>query len=530
MRYRINQIKLGLDQGEDQLLEKLVGKLGKHAAGAAPQNLAIAKESVDARDKENIQLVYTLDFDLDRKLPEKIMKRLNITLWKDESYRPAVPLADAKPLEGRPVVVGFGPCGMFAALILAQQGYRPIVLERGASMEERTAQVREFWEGGRLLPDSNVQFGEGGAGTFSDGKLTTQIKDSRIKKVLSEFVEAGAPAEILYRNKPHIGTDLLREVVVNIRNKIIEKGGEIRFNTRFTGLDIENGRLKAVHAAQVGAEKENREHCNGEHQTIETQALILALGHSARDTFKVLYEAGIPMSQKPFSMGLRIQHPQALIDRAQYGKSYERLGAADYKLSHRCSCGRGVYTFCMCPGGEIICASSEDGGLVVNGMSYHRRDSGYANSALLVDVKTQDFGSEHPLAGVEFQRKYEALAFENAGGKYQPPACSLGDFLDDTPEGKKVSGSIPDFAADCIKEALPHLGRKLKGFDSRDAVLKAVESRSSSPVRMERNHDFESPVQGIYPAGEGAGYAGGITSAAVDGIRVAEKIISKYRI
>lgn len=498
MRYRIHQIKLNIDD-DHSVFEKAIKKKLKRR-DLVISDIAIVKESIDARKKPDVKLVYSLDFSCEEKLP------------LDEATAGDYQVPKAKEVFKRPVIAGFGPCGMFAGLILAEAGMKPIIIERGQAVDDRMKAVNEFWNGGKLDPESNVQFGEGGAGTFSDGKLTTGIKDVRIFKVLREFVDAGADEVIMYKQKPHIGTDRLVEIVKNIRHKIEALGGEVMFGTRLEDIITEtiDGKtvLKAIETSKG---------------VIETDSLVLAIGHSARDTFKMLYDNGLPMEQKPFSIGVRIEHPQELINKAQYGdpKLAEKLGAADYKLNHRCENGRGVYTFCMCPGGHVINASSEPETAVTNGMSNSGRDGDFANSGLLVDVRTEDFGSEHPLAGVEFQRKYERLAFEMGEGKL--PKTSYGNFKADSDD--KVRCSLPRFASESIIEAMPYLGRKLKGFDSNEAIMTAVETRSSSPVRIRRDENLQTSISGVYPAGEGPGYAGGIMSAAVDGIKVAEKII-----
>lgn len=507
-RYRINQIKLNIGEGHDKLAAAVCRRLKK--PGLKIYDIEIIRESVDARRKPDVKLVYTLDFSCNEKLklPESHKKDYDALTKEIKGGR----------IAGRPVIAGFGPCGIFAALILAEAGMKPLVIERGQPVDDRIKSVERFFSGGRLDTESNVQFGEGGAGTFSDGKLTTGIKDIRISKVLKEFVLAGAGGEILYKQKPHIGTDKLRGIVKNLRKKIEAMGGEIRFNTKLDGLVTEKAgdgrKLKAVRTVDRG----------GISELIETDCLILAIGHSARDTFRMLFEEGFEMEQKPFSIGVRIQHPQSVIDRSQYGNEEiaKRLGAADYKLNHRCENGRGVYTFCMCPGGEVINASSEEKTAVTNGMSNSAREGRFANSGLLVDVRTSDFPSDHPLAGVEFQRKYERLAYENGGGKL--PVTDYGSFRAKADD--PVRKSLPDFASEAIIEAMPFLGRKLKGFDSEDSSMTAVETRSSSPVRISRDEDHCSNIAGVYPAGEGPGYAGGIMSAAVDGIKTAEKIMN----
>ncbi len=524
MRYRIHQIKLNIDQGPEAFEGAIRKALKKRDLDI--RDISIVKESIDARKKPDVKLVYTLDFTSD------------VVLKLDEAKTVDYDSLLAEKLQGedickgmkntRPVIAGFGPCGMFAALILAQAGLKPVVIERGEDVDSRIESVQRFWEQGKLDTESNVQFGEGGAGTFSDGKLTTGIKDIRIAKVLQEFVKAGADNAILYKQKPHIGTDQLRGIVKNIRKKIIELGGEVRFNTRLDQIIMEEkGDVRSLKAVKVCRTLRNTSLCETPPEmiceTIETDRLVLAIGHSARDTFEMLHAEGIVMEQKPFSIGVRIEHPQKMIDEAQYGDAglAKKLGAADYKLNHRCENGRGVYTFCMCPGGEVINASSETETAVTNGMSNSARDSYYANSGLLVDVRTSDFGSDHPLAGVEFQRKYEHLAYENGGGRL--PVTNYGTFI--SSDQDPVRNSLPRFASDAIIEAMPYLGRKLRGFDSEDARMTAVETRSSSPVRIFRDEGYEASIRGIYPSGEGPGYAGGIMSAAVDGIRTAEKIM-----
>ena len=770
--YRIHQIKLKLGESTDCLPQKILKLIGNRELLISEWH--IVKESIDARDKKHIRLVYSVDFTAVYKKNPKKQARLaaNPKLKLEEApnlaYVPAVyegetcaaedenraeepstprsfrenrsgikenenraeeplpparqalkperklqqdraeepllparqnakperklqqdknlptsqtempqprsgmpePLPSARVLRDRPIIVGFGPAGMFAALILAQAGLRPLVLERGQEVDARTASVERFWREGTLNEQSNVQFGEGGAGTFSDGKLTTGIKDARIRKVLEEFVAAGAPKEILYKQKPHIGTDVLRLVVKNIREEIKRLGGEVRFNTLVEDLRVEDGRVSGVICAQDGAETDHESGAQPQEQNcgdlapklaqnsedsrgarafqdtqppangggdlapqnaqksengcgiptrcLPCQTVIFAMGHSARDTFRRLRARGIAMSQKPFSVGVRIEHPQDMIDIAQYGAPGRELGLppADYKLSWRCENGRGVYTFCMCPGGKVVIASSQAGGVVTNGMSYHDRASGIANSALLCDVRTSDFGSDDVLAGVIFQEKLEHQAFLAGGSSYAPPRCTWGELRNG--QAPQVESCLPNFAVAALREAMPHLGRKLQGFDNPDAMVTAVETRSSSPVRFARNADYEGicsaaagtarskfagtphyaadavmldastretgistnaphhaadavmldavmqetgistnaphyaadavPCEnsmttvgnvtepadgktliGFYPCGEGAGYAGGIMSAAVDGIRVAETIIRKWK-
>lgn len=491
---------------------------------------SITKKSVDARKKAEIYLVYTLDAELNN---EKSI--LNKHQSKDIFPTPAIiqpklHFGDEK-LQQRPVVVGMGPAGLFAALSLAKNGYRPIVLERGEDVDSRTGKINTFWNGGKLDTESNVQFGEGGAGTFSDGKLTTLINDLRCNDVLKEFVNAGAPHEIMYKSKPHIGTDLLRTVVKNIRKAIISYGGDVRFNSKVTDFIIKDEEITALEI-------------NGE-ERLDCSVVILAIGHSARDTFEVLNERGIDMCRKPFSIGVRIEHPQEVINRAQYGNQAGNpvLGAADYKLSYHAKNGRSAYTFCMCPGGYVVAAASEGNHIVTNGMSEYKRDGANANSALLVGVNPEDFPGQHPLAGVDFQRKWEHIAFKLGGSNYKAPVQLTGDFLTDcrsTGFGlirptympgvtfASIKDCLPDYVIETMKEAIIHFDTKLKGFAMPDGILTGVETRSSSPVRISRDADFISNIKGLYPIGEGAGYAGGIMSSAVDGIKASEKVMEKY--
>lgn len=557
--YRIHQIILRPGESADCLPEKILKKLGSSDRGLVISQWKIVKESIDARDKTDIKLVYSVDFTVasaanpKKKATLKLKNRQGLEIAPDMNYKQAVTMTGAPCMTQRPVIVGFGPAGMFAGLILARAGYRPLILERGQDVDARTASVEKFWKTGLLDTESNVQFGEGGAGTFSDGKLTTGIKDPRIRKVLNELVSAGGPEDILYKQKPHIGTDILRTVVKSIREEIKSLGGEIRFGCRVEDIAIEEdvtehgsqGREGGSQSRECGSEVRKcpisritgviiKSGDRPEEEHITCEAVVFAIGHSARDTFRWLHEKGIDMAQKPFSIGVRIEHPQEMVDIAQYGASAEELGLppADYKLSYRCKNGRGVYTFCMCPGGEVVVASSQEAGVVTNGMSYHDRGSGTANSALLCDVRVSDFGSDHVLAGVEFQEKYERLAYENGGRSYRAPRCTWGQFR--SAEAAAVENSLPEFAAQAIREAMPYLGKKLKGFDRDDAVMTAVESRSSSPVRFARDESMTGSLggcvlEGFYPCGEGAGYAGGIMSAAVDGIKAAEAIIKKWK-
>ena len=538
MKLRLTQIKQKLDDWQLPL-ERLAAR-ALRIRESEVVSAKLRRKSVDARDKSDVHFPLTLDVETAR--PIRPLPRGAEALSErggeaGVTARPLPPHRNGEvPCRGggglsRPVVVGLGPAGLFAGLTLAEAGLAPIVIERGRPVDQREKDVEAFWNGGTLDPMSNVQFGEGGAGTFSDGKLNSGIKDPRCRRVLEEMHRAGAPESILWQAKPHVGTDHLKAMVKNLREQIIALGGDVRFETKLTGLEIKTGRMKA--AVLEGTEGR---------YALEVDAVILAVGHSARDTFGMLVEAGAAMSRKPFAIGARIEHRQDRINRAQYGTAagHPALGAADYKLAVHLPGGRSVYTFCMCPGGQVVAAASEAGGVVVNGMSLYARDGENANSALLVNVLPEDFGGDDPLAGVRFQQRWERAAFEAGGGDYRAPAQRVGDFLarrpSDGPGGVTPSyrpgvkwgsldGCLPAFVTQAMREALPLLDRKLKGFAHPDAVLIGVETRSSSPVRIERDENCVSNIVGLYPCGEGAGYAGGIMSAAVDGIRSAEAII-----
>ena len=525
MRYRIDEIKLTAEEYADEakriehIRTKALAKIAKHVQDAGDSGrIEILRESIDARKKPDVMAVFSVCIETDRKLPLKEVK-------ETEDPLSGLPTYDIK--RPRPVIAGFGPCGMFAALTLALRGANPIIIERGKPVDERVRDVERFWQEGALDTESNVQFGEGGAGTFSDGKLTTGVKDERKKWVLERFVEAGADGDILYKSKPHIGTDRLRMIIPRIRERIIELGGEVRFCTRLDGIRTQDGKLTGLIVSEPAKQRSYE---------IETEDLILATGHSAEDTMRMLLEEGMEMSPKPFSIGVRIEHPQEDINRAQYGDPdlAEIFGPAEYKLNHRCENGRGVYTFCMCPGGRVINAASAAGRALTNGMSDHDRAGEYANSGLLVDVRIEDFyDGTDPMSGVAFQQEYEKRAGElakgNAGeddtGPAALPQTTYGRFRDE--EGDHVRSCLPGFAAESIVEAMPHLGRKLVGFDSDGAKMTAVETRSSSPVRIKRDDRLQSSIPGIIPAGEGPGYAGGIMSSAIDGMRAAEAVLRK---
>ena len=523
---RVGNIRVPLDFDFSQLERYCTDELG--IPESSLRSVKLSKKSVDARKKNDVH--FNISLDIAAKNEPKLLKRLKNAVSVDK-YTYDVPHVKA---DSRPVIVGFGPAGMFAALVLAKAGVRPIVLERGYDVDSRVKAVAAFRSTGKLDTECNIQFGEGGAGTFSDGKLTTGIKDKRIRYVLEKLVEFGAPDEILYMAKPHIGTDRLRETVKQLRIRVTELGGEVRFGARFCGYETKNGHITA--AVYTDTEGEHR---------IDTDSLILATGHSARDVFELLYDRGVDLSQKNFAVGVRIEHLRADIDKAMYGDfaGHAALKAADYKLVVHLPNGRALYTFCMCPGGEVVAASSEEGRLAVNGMSCFARDAVNSNSALLVNVGSEDYGSDHPLAGMHFQRRLEERAYTAGGGSYSAPVCTVGELMDKKlgegfgrvapsyiPAVKKALPDeyLPDYICESLRLGIAEMGRKIRGFDDREAVLTGIESRSSSPVRINRGDDLQSlSVRGLYPCGEGAGYAGGIVSAAVDGMKCAEAVIGK---
>ncbi len=539
---RLTEIKLPLHHTEEELPAAIVETLGIKSDELL--SFSIFKRSYDARKKSSILLIYHLDVTLsdenEKAVLEKFAKQAFVKESPDTSYKFVAQAPTDFPAENqdRPIVIGFGPCGILAALVLAQMGLKPIVIERGQAVKQRTQDTWELWKNGKLKTESNVQFGEGGAGTFSDGKLYSQVKDKQFlgRKVLNEFVKAGAPEEILMVSKPHIGTFKLVKMVENMRNEIISLGGEIRFDSKVESIQRElDGDTPNNSGKITGVTLSNGETLHGEH-------IILAIGHSARDTFEMLLEYGVFIEPKAFSIGFRIEHPQSVIDKARFGEEAGNpiLGAADYSLVHHCKNGRSVYSFCMCPGGTVVAAASEDGGVVTNGMSQYSRNERNANAAIVVGIDPEVDFPGYPLAGIDLQRDLEKLAYEVGGGDFIAPAQLVGDFLKNKPSTElgtvkpsykpgialgDLTQVLPSYAVAAIREAIPKFDDKIRGFAMADAILTGVETRTSAPICIQRGKDFQSiNTRGLYPAGEGAGYAGGIFSAAIDGIKVAQAV------
>ncbi|POP51040.1 NAD(P)/FAD-dependent oxidoreductase [Zhongshania marina] len=536
---RLTDLKLPLNHSDDELRSAILGKLS--LADAELRDFSIFKRSYDARKKGNILLIYLLDLNLTADAEQRLLadKKLSniVRPSPDTEYKFLAQAPENFPSadQQRPVIIGFGPCGILAALVMAQMGLKPIVLERGQDVRQRTKDTWGLWRERKLNTESNVQYGEGGAGTFSDGKLYSQVKDRRFlgRKVMSEFVKAGAPEEILMVSKPHIGTFKLVKMVENIRAEITRLGGEIRFNTK-------------VETAHREANTDDQDQItglslsNGEY--LPTRHVVLAIGHSARDTFEMLLQQGVYIEPKPFSIGFRIEHPQSVIDKARFGEQagHPILGAADYKLVHHCKNGRSVYSFCMCPGGTVVAATSEEGRVVTNGMSQYSRNERNANAAIVVGIEPEKDYPDHVLAGIDLQRELETLAYHLGGENYNAPAQLVGDYLRNTPSSElasvtpsykpgvslgDLSKALPDFANEAIREAIPAFDKQIKGFAMNDAILTGVETRTSSPICIKRGKDYQNlNTRGLYPAGEGAGYAGGILSAGIDGIKVAEAV------
>lgn len=529
---RLTELRLPIDHADVALKRAVLQRLNLPESDLV--SLSVFKRAVDARRPKAIVWTYTLDLEItdEARLLRNFSGDRNITQAPDMEYHHVRSLQKAP--HKRPIVIGAGPCGYFAALILSEMGFRPIIIERGKIVRERTKDTFGFWRKRILNPESNAQFGEGGAGTFSDGKLYSQVKDPRFlgRKVLTEFVKAGAPPEILYVSKPHIGTFRLVSMVEELRSKIMALGGEFRFDTRVERLIIGKDRegTRRVEGVQLH-----------DGSVLESEHVVLAVGHSARDTFRMLYDEGVYIEAKPFSIGCRIEHPQSLIDRARLGPNAgnKLLGAADYKIVHHCENGRSVYSFCMCPGGTVVATASEPGRVVTNGMSQYSRNERNANAGIVVGISPDDYPG-HVLAGIEFQRKWEAAAFEAGGRDYSAPGQRVGDFIRGVastefgsvlPSYKPgvtptdLARCLPDYVVAAMRDALPAFGKQIRGFDMEDAVLTGVETRTSSPISIKRGEDFQSlNTRGLYPAGEGAGYAGGILSAGIDGIKVAESV------
>ncbi|MDP4177263.1 MAG: hypothetical protein Q8900_02850 [Bacillota bacterium] len=536
MAIRINNLTVNLDE-DISIIKMKAAKILKISESDIDK-IKIIRESIDARKKDNIKFNYSVDVFAEKE--DKIVSkcRSKDVILSEKIYSSDLKFGDKKMLH-KPIIVGMGPAGMFAGLLLARNGYKPLIVERGQNVDERTETVNKFWKDGTLNLNSNVQFGEGGAGTFSDGKLTTRIKDHRCDFILEELVKKGSPEEIIYSGKPHIGTDILKKVVKNIREEIISLGGEVQFNSTFQSFTSKD---KRITSAVVNCEE------------IPCEAIILAIGHSSRDTYEMLYNKNVFMSPKDFAIGVRIEHLREKINESQYGRfaNHPKLKTADYRLVHKSEIfNRGIYSFCMCPGGEVVAAASEDSRLVTNGMSYYNRNMENSNSALVVTVNTSDFDNipdfsgNNILKGMEFQRYYESLAFKAGGGNYIAPIQLTGDFLKDKVSSKlgnvnpsykpgyefrNLNECLPSYVTGALKEGILIFDKKLKGFADVNAVMTGIESRTSAPVRIERNEKLQSvSFSGLYPAGEGAGFAGGIVSAAVDGIKAAESIMEEWK-
>jgi hypothetical protein len=527
---RVRQIKILVSNDSLDAVKKACARVLRISIKDI-ETIIIHRKSLDARYKPQLYFVYDVDIKTSKDKENLILKRnRSVNILKISNNKYVFKITGNKELINRPVIVGAGPTGLFCGYILAKYGYKPIIVERGEQIEKRVKSVENFWNNNNLNLESNVQFGEGGAGTFSDGKLVTQIKDieGRGRQVMDIFISAGAPEEIKYLNKPHIGTDLLRNIIINLRNKIVGMGGEFYYNTKLTNIRIKDNKIKALEL-------------NGDYW-LDTDLVVLAIGHSARDTFEMLYNNNIPMEAKPFAVGVRIQHPQELINKNQYGSENDKLlGSASYKLTHKCQNGRGVYSFCMCPGGYVVNSSSELNKLCINGMSNYKRDSQNANSAIIVTVSPEDYGF-NPLDGVKFQRELESKAYNLGLGnipvqlyKDYKNNRSSKEFGNTKPVFKgayyltNLNDIFPDYINASLKEGIEAFDNNIKGFANDDAIISAVESRTSSPVRILRNEKTESSIEGIYPGGEGAGYAGGITSAAIDGLKIAESIAKVYK-
>ena len=522
---RVTGLKVAVEEDTKDLRRPMAELL--RIPPSSIKSVEVVRRALDARKKSQFYFVYTLDAVLSDAAESSPSIIGNPAVRPAETrLQPALPRLKLPP-STRTFVVGMGPAGLFAALTLARSGVPATVLERGREVEARVRDIGSFWGGGPLDPESNVQFGEGGAGTFSDGKLTTRIDDPRVRDVLGTLVDLGAPDEILYEYRPHVGTDRLRSVIRNFRTMLLDMGVEMRFSARVSGVEVKDGGIAAL---MVGDER------------VDARSVVLAPGNAARDTYDMLMAAGVAMSAKPFAVGLRIEHPRPLIDRAQYGRyaGHKALGPAEYMLTHQDKrTGRAAYSFCMCPGGQVVAAASEEGGVVVNGMSNYKRGSGSSNSALVVTVTPDDFGTAHPLGGVEFQRKFERAAFREGGSDYSAPAQDLGSFLSGRPGGDVNAASyrpgvrpsdltkcLPTYVTETLKDAIAGFDRRVRGFGHPAAVLTGVETRTSSPVRIQRGLDCQSvSVKGLYPCGEGSGYAGGIVSSAVDGIKAAECLV-----